>query len=127
MVLACVDFAVWIFIYIYIYIYFILDNSIVTMGEGGFESWKFLMETLGSANWANKALGDFAVWNWSFCFWICGLLYGKWTDFYQVSMLDASFLLLDSFFILEFPLGISVFGGTYFIIRTFFLVETTFV
>ena len=52
MVLACVDFAVWIFIYIYIYIYIyiILDNSIVTMGEGGFESWKFLMETLGSAN-----------------------------------------------------------------------------
>ena len=56
MVLACVDFAVWIFlflflfIYIYIYIYFILDNSIVTMGEGEFESWMSLMETLGSAN-----------------------------------------------------------------------------
>lgn len=33
------------------------------MGEVGFESWTSLMETLGSANCANKALGDFAVWN----------------------------------------------------------------
>ena len=53
MVLACVDFAVWIFLFLFIYfiyIYIILDNSIVTMGEGGFESWMSLMETLGSAN-----------------------------------------------------------------------------